>query len=259
MELFHEEIGSGESVVFLNGVMMTTQSWAQETRELSRDFRCVLHDFRGQLRSPKPSPIRMNEHVDDLVELLDRLGLARAHIVGTSYGGEVGMMFAARHPARVTTLTAIACVSHIEPDLRAKILGWIDIARTRPEELFDSTVHHNYSDAFLEAHPEFLFAGRERLRSMPEEFFRGLADLCDAFLALDIDAELPSIAAPTLIVAAEKDILKPVRYSEILARAIPNARLETIAGAGHAVVIEQPRIISEQIRAIVREGLMANG
>ena len=255
MELFHEVVGRGEPLVFLNGVMMTTQSWAQETRELSRDFRCVMHDFRGQLRSPKPSPIRMDQHVGDLVELLDNLGIARAHVVGTSYGGEVGMMFAARHPARVKTLTAIACVSHVEPDLRAKILGWIDIARTRPEELFESTVHHNYSDAFLEAHPEFLFAGRERLRAMPDDFFRGLADLCEAFLELDIDAELPAITAPTLIVAAEKDVLKPVRYSEIIARAIPHARLEVVAGAGHAVVIEQPAAVNALIRRGVSSSL----
>ena len=253
MELFHEVIGQGEPIVFLNGVMMTTQSWAQETRELSRDFSCVMHDFRGQLRSPKPSPIRMDEHVDDLVELMDRLGIARGHVVGTSYGGEVGMMFAARHPSRVKTLTAIACVSHIEPDLRAKILGWIDVARSSPEELFDSTVHHNYCEAFLEAHPEFLFAGRERLRSLPPDFFRGLADLCEAFLGLDLDAELPSITAPTLVVAAEKDVLKPVRYSEILARTIPNAQLHVIGAAGHAVVIEQPGTIN----SLIRKGIAA--
>ena len=251
MELFHEVIGQGEPIVFLNGVMMTTQSWAQETRVLSRNFSCVMHDFRGQLRSPKPSPIRMGEHVDDLVELLDRLGIARAHVVGTSYGGEVGMMLAARHPSRVKSLTVIACVSHVEADLREKILGWIDIARSRPEELFDSTVHHNYSDAFLEEHPEFLFAGRERLRAMPPDFFRGLATLCEAFLELDIDAELPSITAPTLIVAAEKDVLKPVRYSETIARAIPHAQLEVIARAGHAVVIEQPAAVNALIRGVI--------
>ena len=250
MELFHEVIGQGEPIVFLNGVMMTTQSWALETRELSKEYACVLHDFRGQLRSPKPSPIRMDEHVDDLVELLDRLSIARANLVGTSYGGEVGMMFAARHPSRVKTLTVIASVSHVEPDLREKILGWIEVARTSPDELFDSTVHHNYSEAFLAEHPEFLFAGRERLRSMPPDFFRGLADLCEAFLDLDIDAELPAITAPTLIVAAERDVLKPVRYSEILARAIRHARLEVIDGAGHAVVIEQPKAVNALIRGV---------
>ena len=74
--------------------------------------------------------------------------------------------------------------------------------------------------------------------------------MCEAFLQLDIRNELPAIECPALVVGAERDILKPVRYSEELASAIPNARLEVIAGAGHAVVIEQPKTINAFIRRL---------
>jgi 3-oxoadipate enol-lactonase len=108
----YELAGEGPPLVFLNGVMMTVQSWVFQRRALAGRFRCVLHDFRGQLLSPG-RVAHMSEHVDDLAALLDHLGIESAHVAGTSYGGEVGMMFAAAHPERVRSLAVITSVSHM--------------------------------------------------------------------------------------------------------------------------------------------------
>jgi len=246
--VFFETAGAGEPLVLLNGVMMTTQSWVFQRRALEGSHLLVFHDFRGQLRSPYAGPIAsvpiaMQDHVDDLAALLDRLGIERAHIVGTSYGGEVGMLFALAHPRRVRTLSLIACVSHVEPPLREAVTRWRD---TPPADLYDVTAPYNFSPAFLT--PALLEAGRSRLGEYPPEFFTGFRALCDAFLQLDITDRLHEISAPTLVLCGSLDALKPPHYSEIIASRIPNARLEIIDGAGHAVFLEKHETVNEKLR-----------
>jgi pimeloyl-ACP methyl ester carboxylesterase len=232
----YEVTGDGPPLVLLNGVMMTMQSWALQVPRLSPRFRCVRHDFRGQLRSGKPGRYTLRQHVDDLRALLDLLGIERADLAGTSYGGEIGMLFAIAHPERVRRLAVIACVAEADDALRAKVGRWIDVARQEPLQLYDATVHDNFSDAFLT--PQFIELGRERLRAYPPEWFEAFAELCEAALTLRVD--LPKIAAPTLVVCGENDTLKPVAHSRAIAAALPNAELAIVPGAGHAVVIEKP-------------------
>lgn len=230
-------------VVLLNGIMMTTTSWVFQTRALSPHYRVVLHDFRGQLQNLMPGPFTLAQHVDDLLALLDREGIERAHLVGTSYGGEVGMLFALAHPERVQSLAVIACVSHVEPPLRASIEVWRDTARNEPDRLYDITAPYNFSPGILTE--SFMEGGRARLRGYPPRFFTAFADLCDAFLTLDITERLRAIEARTLVIAAERDRLEPLHYSETIASRIPDARLEVIPEAAHAVVIESAAAVND--------------
>ena len=247
----YEVIGEGEPVLLLNGVMMTMQSWVFQRRALAGRFRCVLHDFRGQLLSPG-SVSDMSEHVEDLAALLDHLEIDQAHLVGTSYGGEVGMMFAAAHPERVRSLTVIACASHVDAPLHDAVALWRDVARTAPETLYGITAPYNFSPAFLTE--SFLEQGRARLASYPAEFFRGFAELCDAFLRLDLTEVLPRVRCRTLVVCGQEDALKPVHYSRTIAAQIPDARLEIIAAGPHAVVIEKPDEVNELVRRFLTSG-----
>jgi pimeloyl-ACP methyl ester carboxylesterase len=188
----------------------------------------------------------MEQHVDDLVILLDELGLENVNITGTSYGGEVGMMFAARFPERVKRLVVIGCASDVDDELRRQIQRWANIARNNPDVLYDETAPENYTAHFLSERPEIFAAAKERMRGYPPDYFRAFADLCDAFLRLKID--LTRIACPTLVVVGAEDALKPVRYSERIAEGIADAELLVIPGAGHAVVIEKPGEVNDAIR-----------
>ncbi len=248
MTLYREIRGTGDAVVLLNGIMMTTASWAQQVAALEPRYRCILHDFRGQLRSPCDEPSwPIERHAGDLRDLLDELGVDRAHMVGTSYGGEVGMIFAYTYPERVRSLTVIASTSKAGERMQQSAHGGAYLARNHPERLFDSSARSFYSPEFIEAHPEVMELGRSRLAAAPRSFFDGYAKLCEAFAALDITENLQRIACPTLIVAAEHDTLKPVACSRTMAERIPGARLEIIAGSGHAVVVENPQAINETL------------
>jgi pimeloyl-ACP methyl ester carboxylesterase len=246
--LYREIRGSGEPLVLLNGIMMTTASWALQVAALEPHYRCILHDFRGQLRSPCDEPSwTIESHTDDLRDLLDELGVDRVHVAGTSYGGEVGMIFAYTYPERVRSLVVIASTSKADERMRESAKGGAYLARNHPERLFDSSARSFYSPEFIAAHPEVMEIGRSRLSAAPPSFFDGYAKLCEAFAALDITDQLHRIACPTLVVAAEHDTLKPVACSRTIVEHIPGAQLTIVPDSGHAVVVERPQVVNTAI------------
>ena len=240
--------GDGEPVALLNGVMMTGQSWVFQTSALRRRRRCLLHDFRGQLLSDKPEePWALEDHAEDLRALLDHLGIERCHLLGTSYGGEVGMIFALRWPDRIRTLTVISSVSEVGPELDRVVAGWAEAALSAPETLYRLSVPDNFSPGFVEANPDVIRQGEERLAACPADFFPAFARLVDAFRALDLTADLHRIACPTLVLVGELDALKPPEYSRRIAERIPGAELLLIPDAGHAVILEKPQEINTAV------------
>jgi pimeloyl-ACP methyl ester carboxylesterase len=246
--LHYEILGSGEPIAFLNGILMTCGSWALQTAFFRRRYRCILHDFRGQLLSGDLSePFTLQTHARDLALLLDHLSLESCHLVGTSYGGEVGLIFARDFPSRVRSLTVIASTARIDGKLRREVESWAAAARDRPDELYRTAARTSFSPAFRRSHAQILQLGEERLAEAPAAFFTGFRKLVDAFLALDLREDLEKIRAPVLVVGAEADALKPVALSRELASAIPGAELVEIPAAGHAVVLEAPNEVNRAI------------
>jgi len=253
VRIAYEEKGSGQPVALLNGVMMTTASWAYQVRDLVPSYRCILHDCRGQLRSDKPGGYTMAGHAEDFRALLDHLEIARCHVIGTSYGGEIGMIFAARYPERVASLSVIASVSHIEPPLETEIRDWIAAADDRGG-FYRAVLADNYSPGFVEKGSALLEAAEARIEmTYPDDFFPAFQDLCRAFLELDIRDQLHAIRAPSLIMVGAEDRLKVPAYSRYLVDHIPDARLSVIPEAGHVVVIEQPEAVNEALIAFLTE------
>ena len=106
--LFYLSDGAGDPLVLLNGIAMTAVSWEVVARPLAKHYRVIRCDFRGQLITPVPPPDNFADHADDVTALLDYLRIEKAHIVGTSFGGVVGTLVAARHPDRVRSLLSVA-------------------------------------------------------------------------------------------------------------------------------------------------------
>ena len=252
VDLHYVERGEGVPLALLNGVLMSVGSWGPLLPPLAAKHRCLLHDFRGQLLSGKPEgDVSLDEHVDDFLALLDHLGVERCHVVGTSYGGEIGMLFAARHPERVLSLVVVASVAHLEPPLRAQTDAWAEASLADPVRLYRTMLPDTFSPAFLERNPGFPEAGEQLLGRFPAEFFTSFAGLVRAFQRLDAREELPHISRPTLVVSAEDDTLKPPSYGREIAASIPGARFALVPGAGHAVVVEKPEEVARLVLAFL--------
>jgi 3-oxoadipate enol-lactonase len=245
IEIYYELHGPEDAgvVVLSNGILMSTATWAFQAPVLARRHRVLLYDCRGMWQSDHPAgPYSMDLHADDLAALLDALQIERAHIAGISYGGELSLAFALRYPARTRTLIVSSSVSQIDPLLRAWGESWIAAARLRdPDMLFRVTCPLNFSEAYIAANPAALAAARGRYKLLDMDAF---LELMLAFSRLDLTARLHEITAPTLVIVGEDDLLKPRRYSEIIAREIPAASLAIIPHAGHAVCLERPDLFN---------------
>jgi pimeloyl-ACP methyl ester carboxylesterase len=242
--LAHRVDGAGEPLVLLNGGMMSMSSWDHLMPAFAARFRVVRCDFRGQLLSPGEPPADMAGHAEEVVRLLDHLAIDRAHLVGTSFGAEVGLALAALHAERAHSLVAATATDVVSGALRDGIArlqaACLDVlAGGDRGQVFDLSLPLFYSPPFLTAHRAELEARRDQVTRLPDEWFAAADRLLATLVTLDLRPLLPRIACPVLAVAAEKDEIMPLERMRALAAAIPGARLAVVPDSGHVLVVER--------------------
>ncbi|HBT39015.1 MAG: Alpha/beta hydrolase fold domain-containing protein [Thermotoga sp. 50_1627] len=241
--------GRGSVVALLNGIFMNMKSWEFLLKDLKDRYSVLLHNFRCQWTSSN-AECSFERHVQDLKQLCDALKIDRLHLVGTSYGAEVGMLFAAEHPEMVESLVIITATARVTPYIRNHALLWKMGAETKdPTRFVLSWLTDVYSEAFLDAHPDLLNTIVSRMKNFN---YDGAAMLLDSFLHMEqkpLIEKLPSISCPTLVVCAEHDRIKPPRFSREIAALIKDAKLVCVPDSGHAVVVEKVQTISHLVRA----------
>lgn len=249
-DLYYEVLGNSEAketIMFLNGVMTSTTSWALYYPFFEKlGYKILLHDFKGQMKSAKPKgPYTFKEHADDAKALLDELGIDRVHLIGTSYGGEVALRFAIDYPSQAASLTLIDVASEIDETTRLFVEGWKYLAKgTDGEAFFWGAVPSLYYNAFVEKNKEFLAERAKMLNDIEREYFDGQVNLYDTFISdLDLTEELEKIQCPTLVVVGENDILTPRKFSDILVERIPKTEYMIIPECGHVTIFEQPETL----------------
>lgn len=247
VRLFYEvkgDLESSETIVFLNGVMASTNSWYQFIPFFERfGYKMLLHDFKGQLKSSKPEgPYTFEEHAKELKELMDFLQIKNASLIGTSYGGEVALKFAIKFPEYVKKMVIIDSVSELDEVLRYFVKGWIALAeKENGIEFFYGTMPSIYSDSYIRKNYKELEKRALAIDKMPKDFFKGQIYLYETFLQdVYMTKELQKIKSPTLVICGEKDILKPLKFSQIIADNIPNSEFVIIPDCGHVVIFEKP-------------------
>jgi 3-oxoadipate enol-lactonase len=210
--------------------------WEPQVPALAERFRVVRYDTRGHGRSPVPDgDSTIDDLVDDVVALLDRLGVGTAHVVGLSIGGMTGLRLAVREPHRVATL-AVLCSSAYTGNEQS----WRDRAHTARTEgtgaLADVVVGRWFTPGFAAAHPELVARMRATIAGTSDE---GYASCCAAIAGMDQRADLGRISAPTLVVSGADDPALPPEHQRLVADGIPGARLLSVSPAAHLATIEQ--------------------
>ncbi|RMF75041.1 MAG: alpha/beta fold hydrolase [Acidobacteria bacterium] len=254
----HDLAGEGDTVIFLNGGMMTWAGWDPVAERLGGRWRRLRFDFRGQLLTPGPAPCSLDGHARDAVELLDACGIERAHVIGTSFGGAIGIVLAARHPARVRSLVAVTTTDVTTPELAR---GLDELRRLAREILagadrrayVERLVRGVYSERFRRDHADEIAAVAARVAQLPARWFEGLLGILDALDGLDLRPELPAIACPTLVIHAARDALMTRERSQAIAGAIPRARWLEHPESGHALVAEDPAWLADACREFLTQ------
>lgn len=246
----HEEVrgpGVGDDapvVVLSNSLGSDLSMWEPQVAALAAQFRVVRYDTRGHGRSPVPEgPYAIDDLVDDVVALLDRLGVPRAHVVGLSLGGMTGMRLAAREPARVDRL-ALLCTGAAMPPAA----NWTDRAATVRAEgtgaVAQAVVSRWFTEEFARAHPARIARYEAMVTATPAE---GYASCCEAIAPMDLTPDLPRIQAPTLVLAGADDPAAPPAMLATIAEGVPGAELVVVPQSAHLANAEQPERITKAL------------
>ncbi len=188
-----------------------------------------------------------------LAALLDALGVARAHVVGSSMGGRIAWRFAAEHPDRVERLVLMAPDGFASPGLDyGKPPRLAPLMRLLPYTLPRFLVRAGMAPAY--ADPAALTEARvERYHAMltAPGVRRAILARMGQHILVPPEPFLARIAAPTLLLWGEKDAMVPAAHAADYLRALPDARSVVLPGIGHAPMEEAPEATARAIRAFL--------
>ena len=231
-------------LVLAGSLGSTHRMWDPVVPALAEHLRVVTYDARGHGLSPAPTgPYAIDDLADDLVLLLDTLGVARAHLGGLSLGGMTAMRLAARTPGRVGSLTVLCTSARLGP-----AQGWLDRAATvragGAAPVAPAIVERWLTPAAAQQDPALVAA---LVAMVSSSSAHGYAACCEAIAEMDLRPDLASITAPTLAIAGGQDPATPPEHLRLIAEGIEGARLEVLSPAAHLAVHEQPAAVARLV------------
>jgi pimeloyl-ACP methyl ester carboxylesterase len=251
--------GQGDAVILLHGVGGSTFTYRYTIPELARYFRVVAVDLLGCGYSARPpkGDYRLSTQARMICDLMDRLGIDRASVIGHSMGGPVAMRMALSYPERVSRLVLVSSATDEVLRRGARparlfrpfmtVFGpalWTNRRFRRWERR--TAVHDpaHITDEVLEGHIRFSrMKGNMRAQS-----------LTIAGWLSDPPFDSAQLAQPALVLWGEHDRWLPLDGGRELAESIPGARLEVVPSAGHMVLEEQPATSNRVLLDFLREG-----
>ena len=233
--------GGGASVVFMHPAAGSSACWQYQLGAFgAAGLRCVTLDARGFGRSEPFDPGEMGHASDDVLRLADHLGLDRFVLVAAAYGGFGGLDFALRFPEHlIAFVLATSQGGLVDPEyvaVRQRVAG--------PEVRAMPIQFRELGPSYRVESPE----GVERWLQIVHEARGEEAPRQNTFLEITLD-RLQSLSVPTLVLAADADLLAPPALMRLVAERMPKCEFVTIQDAGHSAHWERP----EQWNKIVLE------
>lgn len=237
-----------ETVVMVNGLADEKESWGFQTPDLiAAGYRVLTFDNRGVGRTTKPAgPYTTRQFADDTKALVDSLGITGFHLMGTSMGGMISQEYAINHGGDLKSLTLSSTYAAPGPFCGRMFAMWADMAPILgvPFVMRDVTLWA-FTLPFFETREAELAEFEVAMASMTQPLEAYLAQL-SSIRTHDTTDRIDRIAAPTLVVAGEDDILIPVELSRRLHQGIRGSEWTTTPG-GHASIWEHPKPFNDAV------------
>ena len=232
----------GEAVILSAGLGGSGAYWLPQVEALARRYRVILYDHRGTARSDRKLPPghSVEQMADDVIAVLDGLGIASAHMVGHALGGHIGLALALKAPERLKSLVAVNGWARLEAHTARCFETRLSLLRDSGKDAFiKATPLFLYPAAWMAARPKRL-AEEEKHQRMAFPGVETTEARIDAVRAFDIQDRLGEIKTPVLSLAAEDDLLSPWTAAEALARGLPNGTFALMPRGGHACNVTEP-------------------
>lgn len=223
--MYFEAMGTGEPLILLHGGFGSADIWNNQFPIFSEKYFVIAPDSRSQGRTTdSDTPLSYHLMAEDIINLMDHLGITSTYIVGWSDGGIIGIDMAIHHPKRVKALVAFG--ANISP--KGYQDSFLEYVRNATVEDIKSMVGSHYIE--MMPNPDRLPIILEKIRRLyfAEPNFT--------------PAELETIKVPTLILDGQDETVIRIDHAQEIANSIPIAKLIILPNVGHAAVTENPEV-----------------
>jgi 3-oxoadipate enol-lactonase / 4-carboxymuconolactone decarboxylase len=240
---------TGAPILALSNALGTTLAmWDGVAGHLRGRYRILRYDTRGHGVSPtRDAETRIEDLANDLIGLLDALGIEKAHLAGLSLGGMTVQAVAAMAPERVLTLSLLATAAHL-PSRES----WRERAATVRDQgtvaIVAATLGRWFTEGFREAASSSLTRTKEDFTACDRT---GYARACEAIGDMDLRPVIGRIQAPTLVIAGREDPATPPSMAEEMCANIPQAELVLMPRAAHLLAVEHPAVTAAHLGAFL--------
>jgi pimeloyl-ACP methyl ester carboxylesterase len=225
IRMYYETHGDGIPLVLLHGGLGSTSHWREQIPVLSHHYRVIALDSRGQGRSTtSEQPISIALMASDVIALMDYLDVPRAHILGLSDGGNIGLHLAIHHPDRLLTVIAYGA-NYLPSGVRS------DVGENERFKEVIQQAAEEYQE--LSPHPEGWDALFENIGHMWATEPNFTAE------------EFAGVTVPVLILAGEDDEAILTEHTREMAGLIPTATLTLLPDSGHFGLWDEPDEFNE--------------
>ena len=226
-EIYYESYGQGSPLFLLHGNNEHINSFREQIEPLSRHFKVIALDTRGQGNSinNKVSPYTYEQFAKDLSAVMDSLSIKKASLLGWSDGGNTALIYSLMYPKKVDKIVVMG----------ANLFPGADAIEEDVIQIFE----HRRDSLSKKADPD----SQNQMR---------LADLVLKEPHLDEKA-LQQIVAPVLVVAGEFDVIKR-KHTLLIKSSIKNSRLEIIPGGDHYAPLKNPKVFNKLVLDFLAPG-----
>lgn len=249
-----EVVGEGPAIVLIHGFLVSGDMWRGQVPRLAETHRVIIVDLRGHGRSSSAAtPVDLYDLTDDVIGVLDSLGIRRAVWAGLSIGGMIALRAALTAPDRVAGLILLDTDAGAESPLRSvkymlmalgsRVLGVRPFLPAVARLMFGRTTRRR--------NPRLV---REWKRRFREVDFPSRLHYVKCLVRRDsVLDRLGGIGVPVLVMVGEEDASLPPKRSKEIADRIPGARLAIVPEAGHLAALEQQERVTEEMCDFLRD------
>ncbi len=235
-------------LVLVHGLGLTRATWDEFVPAFKQHYRVLTYDLCGHGESalPREKP-SLTVLSDQLVALLDELGIARVAIVGFSLGGMINRRFAIDHPSRVAALVILNSPHEREPEAQRLVEERaVQTSAGGPAATIDSTLERWFTPEFRQNAADVVTKIRAKvLANDPDNYTRHRQVLAGG--VIELIRPMPPITAPTLVMTCEHDSGSTPSMSHAIASEIEGAETVIVPGLQHLGLIERPDLFIQPI------------
>jgi len=256
IDIYYEVQGEGEPIILIPYLAADQACYAFQVADYAKNFTCFSVDLRGAGLSGKPEGSYTTELLaDDVAAFMQVAGVDRAHIFGLSLGAATGMWLAAKHPARVKSLSLHSAWPSTDPFLRVVVEGWQIMAQALgsvTDMVIKGIFPWCFTPELYAARPEYVDSLAEFVRGRPMPPVDAFLRQSGAVLTHDAREVLGSIQAPTLVTFGRHDLVTSTRFADPLTGAIGDSELVVFENCSHAPIYEDVAEFNQRTQVFLR-------